>query len=363
MKTRGKKGVAEIQLKNNYPGLYIRYTRKLKEIITKRDNNYFMKKIRLILVLAIFFVAAQETSAQFYFFDKDHYDTHLVFETGGSVGIMNCLTDAGGKRGNGRPFLKDLTIGNNQVNGSIFLSALYKYAVGLRLEGTFGTVKGYDSISLKSVSEGRYERNLSFKSKISEISLVAEFHILFILSSYLFEDDLNIDDEPPRLSPYLAAGVGYFSFNPQAKLNSNWIDLQPLSTEGQGFAEYPNRKPYKLAQINFPVGAGLKYELSPTINLRLELLHRILKTDYLDDLSMRYINPNLFPKYFTGTRLSNAIALNDRRSKTNPEYPISPTGGQLRGNPKNNDSYFTFNFKVGITFGRELIRRSGPQRF
>ena len=37
-------------------------------------------------------------------------------------------------------------------------------------------------------------------------------------------------------------GVGYFSFNPQAKLGNRWIDLQPLSTEGQGFPEYPDRK-------------------------------------------------------------------------------------------------------------------------
>ncbi len=323
-----------------------------------------MKKIRLIVAIALMLAAfEQEASAQFYFYDNNYYDSPIMFEVGGSVGIMNSLTDVGGKRGNGRPFLKDLTIGNNQLNGSIYLSALYKYAIGLRLEGTIGRVKAYDSISLKSVSEGRYERNLSFKSKINEVSLVAELHILFILRSFLFEDDLNIDDEPPRFSPYLAGGVGIFSFNPQTKLNNNWIDLQPLSTEGQGFSEYPTRKSYKLTQINFPVGVGLKYELSPALNLRLELLHRILKTDYLDDLSTRYIDPNLFANYFSGIQLSNAIALSDRRSKTNPEYPINPNGGQIRGNSKNNDSYFTFNIKVGMTFGREKIRRSGPQRF
>jgi len=303
-------------------------------------------------------VFSKKASAQFYFYDNNYYDTPLMFEVGGSFGIMNCLTDVGGTRGNGRPFLKDLTFGNNRLNGSIYLSALYKYAVGVRLEGTFGTIKAYDSISLKSVSEGRYERNISFKSNISEVSLVAEFHPLFIFINWL-----NRDNEPPRLSPYLAAGVGFFSFNPQAKLNSNWIDLQPLSTEGQGFSEYPDRKIYKLKQLSFPVGAGFKYELSPAINLRFEIIDRITTTDYLDDLSTRYVNPNLFTKYFTGTQLANAQALNDRRSKTNPEYPINPNGGQLRGNPKNKDSYFTCNFKVGVSFGREAIRKPGPQRF
>ena len=318
-----------------------------------------MKHTRIIVVIiGLLFAGTQRTEAQFYFYDNNYYDTPLMFEFGGSVGIMNCLTDVGGLRGNGRPFLKDLTFGNNRLNGSIYLSALYKYAVGLRLEGTFGSVKAYDSISLKSVSEGRYERSLEFRSKISEVALVAEFHPLFIFINWLIREN-----EPPRLSPYAAVGVGFFSFNPQATLNNNLIDLQPLSTEGQGFAEYPKRKQYKLAQANFSLGLGVKYELSPAVNLRFEILHRTLNTDYLDDLSERYINPNLFANYFTGQQLANAIALSDRRSPTNPEYPINPNGGQLRGNPNNKDSYFNCNFKAGITFGRERIRRSGPMRF
>lgn len=318
-----------------------------------------MKRLRLFASMVILLTAfVQKATAQYYFYDNNYYDTPVMFEVGGSVGIMNCLTDVGGKRGNGRPFIKDLTIGNNQLNGSIYLNAMYKYAVGIRLEGTFGRIKAYDSISLKSVSEGRYERNLSFRSKISEVALVAEFHPLFIFINWL-----NRDREPPRFSPYLAAGVGYFSFNPQAKLNNNWIDLQPLSTEGQGFKEYPDRKQYKLSQMSFPVGFGFKYELSPAINLRFEILDRITTTDYLDDLSTRYVNPNVFRNYFTGAQLTNALALNDRRSPTNPEYPINPNGGQRRGNWNNKDSYFTANLKLGLTFGREAIRRSGPQRF
>lgn len=318
-----------------------------------------MKKIGIIVAITgLLFTGIQKAAAQFYFYDNDYYDTPVMFEIGGSVGIMNCLTDIGRKQGNGRPFLKDLTFGNNQLNGSIYLSMLYKYAVGFRLEGTFGQVKAYDSISLPHVSEGRYERSLQFKSKINEVALVAEFHPLFIFINWLTRDD-----EPPRFSPYLAAGVGFFSFNPQAKLNENWIDLQPLSTEGQGFKEYPDRKPYKLSQLNYSLGLGAKYELSPAINLRFEILDRILKTDYLDDLSTRYVNPNLFANYLSGIQLANAVALSDRRSKTNAEYPINPSGGQLRGNPKNRDSYFTCNFKIGLTFGREKIRRTGPIRF
>ena len=40
-----------------------------------------------------------------------------------------------------------------------------------------------------------------------------------------------------------------------------------LHTEGEGFAEYPDRKEYKLKQINFPVGAGIKYKIAENIML------------------------------------------------------------------------------------------------
>lgn len=312
-----------------------------------------MKKITFLLAaLILFMMPLQKVIAQYYFYDNNSYDTPLMFEIGGSLGVMNCLTDIGGKKGLGKKFIKDLNIGNNQFNGTVYLSAIYREAVGLRVEGTFGQIKAYDSI-LKNVQSTtpRYNRNLSFSSKISELSVVAEFYPLFIFINWA-----GRDDDPPRYSPYLLAGVGYFSFNPQTILNGKKVDLQPLSTEGEGFAEYPDRKPYKLQQISYPVGIGMKYELSSYLNLRGEFLYRFTTTDYLDDVSTRYINPALFGNYFSGTQLADAVALNDRRNKNNPEYPINPKGGQIRGNPKNNDAYFSFNIKLGLTFGREKIR-------
>ncbi len=309
-----------------------------------------MKKITFLLVALIsVMMPSQKVMAQYYFYDNNYYNTPLMYEIGGSLGLMNCLTDLGGKRGLGKRFVKDLNIGNNQFNGSIYFSAIYKEAVGLRIEGAFGHIKAYDSI-LKNVQSTtpRYNRNLSFTSKISELSVIAEFYPVF-----LFINWASRDDYPPDFSPYLLAGMGYFSFKPQTTLNGKTVDLQPLSTEGQGFAEYPDRKPYKLHQINFPVGIGMKYDVASNLILRAEFLYRITTTDYLDDLSKRYINPTLFANYFNGSQLADAVALNDRRSKNNPEYPINPKGGQIRGNPKNNDAYFSFNIKLGLTLGRE----------
>lgn len=312
-----------------------------------------MKRLTyLVATFLLLTTSGYKAAAQYYFYDNNSYDSRLLFELGGSVGIMNCLTDVGGRSGLGKAFVKDLNIGNNQLNGSIYLTALYNEQFGLRIEGTFGTVKAYDSIlaNVKSTSQGRYERNLSFRSKITEFSLIGEIYPLFILVDWP-----SRDEEPPYFSPYLCGGIGYFSFNPQAKSRTGkYVDLQPLSLEGQGFAEYPDRKVYKLSQINFPIGAGVKYELSPSLNLRAEFLYRVLKTDYLDDVSTRYINSAVFSNYFTGQDLQNAIDLSyNQRTNNGPNSNIyRKTEGGIRGNPKNSDAYFTFNLKIGYTFGR-----------
>lgn len=314
----------------------------------------------LILIASLSLSFGQKATAQFYFRDNNFYDSPLLFEMGGSAGIMNCLTDVGGNKGIGKPLIKDLNIGNIQMNGGIYLSAMYKYAVGVRIEGTIGKIKAYDSIlnPVKESTLGRYERNLQFRSKITELAITFEFHPLFIFINWLTKES-----SPPSLSPYITAGVGFFKFNPQAKLYSNWIDLQPLHTEGQGFVEFLDRKNYQLSQINFPIGAGLKYEITSAIILRAELVTRILKTDYLDDISTRYIDPKLFSKYLSGPKLNNALALNDRRNRFNPAFPVDPNGGQRRGNPLNNDSYFTFNIKIGVAVGRERTGRAGSYNY
>ncbi len=314
-----------------------------------------MKKFGISVgFLLMLFCCAINANAQYYFFNKDYYDTEWIYELGASAGGMNCLTDLGGVRGVGRPFLKDLNPGFTHMAYGAFLEAMYKNKIGIRLEYTMGKVSAADSV-LKSVaanSGNRYYRDLSFRSNINEVSLTVELHPRF-----LFIDWAGRFQDPPRFSPYLLLGLGYFHFNPQAEIGTRWVDLQPLHTEGEGWAEYPKRKEYSLNQFNFPIGVGAKYEFSPTINIRLEIVPRILRTDYLDDCSSRYVNPKLFQKYLSGQQLADALVLNDRRNEiAHPAYiTINPNGGQIRGK-SNNDAYFTGQFKISYTFGREKIR-------
>jgi Outer membrane protein beta-barrel domain len=301
-----------------------------------------------ILLRTLFFIFISVSSislkAQYYFYNENYYERDVNFEVGGSVGFMNCLTDLGGKKGIGKGFIKDLNGKNHNLSFGIFATATYRYVFGVRLEATFGKIEAADSV-LKPVAPttfGRYERNLSFRSPITEIQLSMEFHPVYLKVDY--------DKEPPLISPYLIGGIGYFNFNPQAKLGNQWYDLKPLRLEGQGFTEYPTRKEYKLSQMNMAFGFGLKYEMSQAMNARLEIVHRKLYTDYLDDVSTRYINPNLFANYLTPTQAAIARQLHDRQGELTPSHTTKPNN--QRGDPKDNDSYFSMQAKISFVIGR-----------
>lgn len=273
-------------------------------------------------------------------------DNALVLEAGVSLGSINSLTDLGGRKGIGRTFIKDLNIGFTYFAYGFYAGAIYDNKYALRVEATIGKVSAHDSVlrNVKSpdISKARYNRNLGFRSDIKEIALIGELHLMHIIRNMFDEYD------PPRFSPYLLAGVGYFKFNPQSNIGEKWIDLKPLSTEGQGFKEYPDRLPYKLEQINLPVGGGVKYDYSNRLTIRGEFILRKLFTDYLDDLSTTYINPAVFANYLSGEDLVNALILHDRQL-----IPVTdPRGGSKRGTMTQNDSYFTFNIKVGISIGK-----------
>jgi hypothetical protein len=85
------------------------------------------------------------------------------------------------------------------------------------------------------------------------------------------------------------------------------------------------------------------------INVRLEIVHRFLFTDYLDDVSNKdYIDPSLFDSYLFPSRSILAKQLYNR-VKTDVK------NGQ-RGNPANKDAFFTVLLKIGFSMRRQRVR-------
>ena len=280
--------------------------------------------------------------AQYYYYNEKMAYRALMFEAGISVGGMNCITDLGGSRGTGKKFIGDINWNNCRPAFGGYLLALYKNRAGLRLETTYGSVTAYDSVlkNTGSTTYGRYDRNLSFKSPILETQLAAEIFPLAFMQL----------KEHPVFSPYLLAGISVYRFDPKAQLDGHWYALQPLRTEGQGFSEYPDRKPYKLQQINLSTGAGLKYEFGSFYVARLELNYRFLFTDYLDDVSTAYIDPGLFNTYLPVNQAWLSRKFYYRRNEINPQD--QPVINGQRGNPARNDSYFSILFKAGLVLGQ-----------
>lgn len=188
-----------------------------------------------------------------------------------------------------------------------------------RLNALFGKIEAHDSYSDSPFAQ---QRNLNFKSQISEFSLQAEFNFL----------DYEMGDEKNKFSPYIFLGIGVFHFSPQAKVGDNWIDLQPLGTEGQGLAGGASSKKYKLTQISIPFGVGIKTHLAKNIGLSLEWGMRKTFTDYLDDVSTKYYDP----KVLAQERGTTAAQLSDTSIGTDP---TKSNVGRQRGNPTNNDWY------------------------
>jgi hypothetical protein len=172
-------------------------------------------------------------------------------------------------------------------------------------------------------------RNLNFKSSIIEWNLTAEVNLL--------------DPETYYGYPYLWTGIGLFKFNPYTYDNSGKKQfLQPLSTEGQGFPEYPDRKKYSLTQFYVPLGGGWKYNVKGKYSVGFELGVRYLFTDYLDDVSTAYISKSVL---FT-RKGQTAVDLAFRSTSPNNE-------GDVRGNPENKDFYFI----GGLQFTKYLNKK------
>jgi hypothetical protein len=215
--------------------------------------------------------------------------------------------------------LTDKIFPKKVTNGALGITANYELTDNIMLRGgfTYTIVGGADRFSSKPDLRAR---NLSFETSIAEFSMVGEYYLLS-----LYEN---------RISPYAFAGLAVFRFNPYAfNGTTEKIYLQELSTEGQGLPGYAN-KPYKLTQAAIPVGGGVKFAVTDNLHLGLEVGLRKLFTDYLDDVSTSYADPN----DLLAGRGQLAVDMSYRGDDVgDPVYPIK---GAQRGSAKNKDTYY-----------------------
>jgi len=190
---------------------------------------------------------------------------------------------------------------------------------------------GYSDI-YNSHNKYMSSRNLSFNSKVWELTLQGDFNFFRFMPG---EPQYNF-------TPYITFGAGVFSYDPYAYLRGEKVFLRPLGTEGQGSSLYPDRKQYSSMGICIPFGGGIKYSLNERVNIAFEVLHRFTNTDYLDDVSKTYVDPAAFPANPDGSQ-SNAALLSDRSYEVGTPIGIP---GRQRGNSKQKDQFVTAMFHV-----------------
>jgi len=134
--------------------------------------------------------------------------------------------------------------------------------------------------------------------------------------------------------------------NPQAEFNGQWYELQPLGTEGQG-ASGANTAEYNLNGLALQYGFGFKLNLTGRLACSASYGMRATATDYLDDVSTYYADPNLL----LVERGSLSQQLADRSFE---QIGVANRNTDVeRGDPTNNDFYAFTTFALSLRIDKK----------
>lgn len=183
------------------------------------------------------------------------------------------------------------------------VSVTHRFGPRYSLQAQFmwGVLKGSDHDSADpngDNSHSRYNRNLSFRNQIKELSTVAYIDLFENQSTYISR---------VKWTPYVYAGVAAYLHNPKAQAPATdltgaplaeagqWVNLRKLGTEGQhsNLDQTDTNfgiKPYHTLQFAIPFGAGIRFRINEVIDLWGDIGFRYTFTDYLDDVSRNYVN-------------------------------------------------------------------------
>lgn len=267
---------------------------------------------------------------------------------------------------------------------AVGVSFVHRFGPRYQLVGSFmyGGIRGSDNDSAdpNDAENGvfRYNRNLSFRNRIKELSAVAQVDLFENQATYISR---------VRWTPYVYAGLAVFHHNPQAQApefdaagnptgkKGQWVDLQPLGTEGQHATLLDSDvnhglKPYKRIQFAIPFGIGARLRLTELMDIALEFGFRYTFTDYLDDVSGNYVDLGVFGDDVLARAMSyrsNEVATttNTYVGRDGQTYTTLPGYGaeypdNVRGNDSNRDLYMVTSLRltyiIGKTFHRAKFR-------
>lgn len=265
---------------------------------------------------------------------------------------------------------------------AVSLSYGHRFGPRYTVTGSFmyGTLSGADS---ESADPGdlnnaffRFQRNLSFRNRIKELSVVASFDLFANTMTHISR---------VKWTPYGFIGVAGFLHNPQAlapatDLNGNplaeagqWVDLRSLGTEGQNAALLEGDvnkgiKGYKKLQVAIPFGIGARFRLNQALDLSGELGFRYLFTDYIDDVSKNYVDLGVFgdnelakAMSYRSNEVVDPNLLVTTVTRSGQSYDLLSGYGQehidnKRGNKNDRDIYMVTTIRLTYILGKSFNR-------
>ncbi len=194
----------------------------------------------------------------------------------------------------------------------LYVAAHPSELLGIRLSANFGSVEGDDNFIINKGGEevARLNRNLNFKSSITEANLMFELY-----PTVLFEDQPT--DQPGKVETLWCYLVSVFF------ILIRWVNMLIRILRRQpGFIcnlyiqkvkdLLPTDQIIRLHRLNIPMGVGVKYYVNETINLSLELLYRKTFTDYIDDVSTTFVDPAVLAANLPSGTSTIAIAMSNK---------------------------------------------------
>jgi len=252
-------------------------------------------------------------------------------------GVVGAFAQRGWEAGVGvgvAHYFGDLNTEFNLAEPGLSVSGIARYnfnhRLALKFAGSYGQVMADDADSRNIYEQAR---NLNFESDIWDAAVQFEFNFMHY----------EHGSKDAFFSPYLFGGFNVFYFNPTTMHEGDVVELQPLGTEGQFRGEE-----YSRADLGLVYGGGIKVSVDYRWSLNLEISARRLYTDYLDDVSTVYADPDVLEDF----RGPLAAELADRSIAVpgvNPEDVGRP--GRQRGNAKPTDSYVFTRVSVLYYFG------------
>ncbi len=272
------------------------------------------------------------------------------------AGAANFLGELGGANQIGTFFVRDLEFKATRPSAQVAICFRAPNRLAFKAGLYYQLLNGSDKLTTEPF---RNNRNLSFRANVFELSGQMEFFITKQQQGARYKIKNAKGMKSYDFQTYLFVGLGGFYFNPQALYYGEWVNLQPLGTEGQGLPG--EKKKYSKVSVCIPYGIGVKEAINKEWSIGLEVGMRKTFTDYIDDVS---------GVYYDNAALRSARG-NEAADLADPSlhnYPESLGGdatiyhqtaaGQVRGHSSHKDAYMFINITASYKIPKRRRTRS-----